>query len=194
MMWRAPEQTVTHASPDEVRAELRAQLERALDAGIDVTHLDAHMGTALDPKFARAYVELACEHRLPAFIPELSRLELTPRQARAADLYRELIGAARANGLPVFDGFEGRSLDFAPGRGLEHNLARIERLGRGLSYLITHCARGDSELQAIASDWRLREEERRIYSDGSMRSALEQAGIHRLGMRRLRESMRAGCA
>src|SRR5262245_24685032 len=63
MLWRTPEQTVAHASDSEVRAELRAQLERALDAGIDVTHLDAHMGTALDPRFARAYVELAFEFR-----------------------------------------------------------------------------------------------------------------------------------
>jgi predicted glycoside hydrolase/deacetylase ChbG (UPF0249 family) len=190
--WREPAQTAAHASESEVRAELRAQLERALAAGIDVTHLDAHMGTALDPRFARVYFELAFEFRLPAFVPDLEGLELSPRQSRAAPLYRELLDAARRRGFPVFDGFEGSSLHFAPGSGLAHNRARLARLGPGLSYLITHCARGDDELRAIAADWRLREEERRIYSDGSMQLALEQAGIRSIGMRPLRELLRAG--
>jgi predicted glycoside hydrolase/deacetylase ChbG (UPF0249 family) len=191
MLWRTPEETVAHASEAEVRAELRAQLERALDAGIDVTHLDAHMGTALDPRFARVYVELAFEFRLPAFVPELAGVQLSPRQARAADFYRELIDGVRARGFPVFDHFEGTSLRFTPGDGLAHNLARVARLGPGLSYLITHCARGDAELRGFASDWQLREEERRICSDGSMQRALDAAGVRCVGMRALRECLRA---
>jgi hypothetical protein len=185
MLWRTPEQTAEHATPQEVALELRAQLERALDAGIDVTHLDAHMGTALDPRFARAYVELALEFRLPAFLPELAGLELSPRQARAAAFYGELIDTARARGLPVFDHFEGASLRFTPGRGLEHNRARLARLGPGLSYFITHCARADAELRAFARDWELREEERRLWSDGSLARALDEAGIRTVGMRAL---------
>jgi predicted glycoside hydrolase/deacetylase ChbG (UPF0249 family) len=181
---------VAHAGPEEVARELRAQLERALEAGIDVTHLDAHMGTALDPRFARAYVELAAEFRIPAFIPRLEGVELSARQASAAQFYRELLADARGLGLPIFDGFEGASLRFVPGRGLEHNRARIARLGPGLSYLITHCARGDEELRALTGDWELREEERRIYSDGSMGRALAEAGVHTIGMRPLRALMR----
>jgi hypothetical protein len=190
MFWRVPEETVRHASLDEVRLELRAQLERALESGIDVTHLDAHCGTALDPRFARAYFELAFEFHLPAFIPALEGLELSPRQSEAAPLYRELLESARRRGFPVFDHFEGASLHFEPGGGLEHNRGRLARLGPGLSYLITHCARGDPELRAAVRDWRLREEERRIYSDGSMRREFERAGIATIGMRPLRELMR----
>jgi predicted glycoside hydrolase/deacetylase ChbG (UPF0249 family) len=189
-MWREPAQTVAHASESEVRAELRAQLEHALAAGIDVTHLDAHMGTALDPRFARAYVELALEFRLPAFIPEPAGLALTARQSAALPLYRELIDAVRARGAPVFDQLEGDSLSFAPGDGLAHNLARLARLRPGLCWWITHCARGDDELRALARDWRQREEERRIWSDGSMGRALAQAGVRTLGMRPLRDLLR----
>ena len=34
-----------HASEEDVAAEIAAQLQTALDAGVDVTHLDNHMGS-----------------------------------------------------------------------------------------------------------------------------------------------------
>ena len=56
-----------HADLDEVRKECRAQLERAIYWGFDVSHLDSHMGTMqLRPEFFDVYLELAVEFRLPA--------------------------------------------------------------------------------------------------------------------------------
>ena len=48
---------------------MRAQIERALQAGIDVTHLDTHMGAALVPELAEIYVQLGREYRLPGLLP-----------------------------------------------------------------------------------------------------------------------------
>ena len=62
-----PAEVAARAEPGEVEIELRAQVERALAAGIDVTHLDAHMGTVLMPRFVDIYRRLAVEYRLPAF-------------------------------------------------------------------------------------------------------------------------------
>jgi hypothetical protein len=60
------EEVRARADPDEVRAECRAQVEQALAWGVDVTHLDAHMGTVqVDPRFFETYVELAAAFRLP---------------------------------------------------------------------------------------------------------------------------------
>src|SRR5947209_4873263 len=42
---RTVEDVWDHADLDEVRRELRAQVERALYWGFDVSHLDSHMGT-----------------------------------------------------------------------------------------------------------------------------------------------------
>ena len=107
---------------------------------------------------------------------------------RLAEFERR-IDAAEAAGFPVFDHFEADSLSFAPGTGLAHNTARIDRLGPGLAYLITHCAEGGPELESITRDWRQRDEERRIYSDGSMARELERRGIRTSGMRPLRENL-----
>ena len=55
-----------HADLDEVRRECRAQIERAILWGFDVSHLDAHMGTLqLRPEFFDVYLELAVTFGLP---------------------------------------------------------------------------------------------------------------------------------
>jgi predicted glycoside hydrolase/deacetylase ChbG (UPF0249 family) len=55
-----------HADLDEVRRECRAQIERAILWGFDVSHLDAHMGTLqLRPEFFDVYLDMAAEFRLP---------------------------------------------------------------------------------------------------------------------------------
>ena len=55
-----------HADLDEVRRECRAQIERAILWGFDVSHLDSHMGTLqLRPEFFDIYLDLAVEFRLP---------------------------------------------------------------------------------------------------------------------------------
>jgi len=54
------------ADLDEVRAECRAQVDQALAWGVDVTHLDAHMGTMqIDRRYFETFVELAAEYDLP---------------------------------------------------------------------------------------------------------------------------------
>jgi predicted glycoside hydrolase/deacetylase ChbG (UPF0249 family) len=194
MLWRAREDVIRNAGADEVHRELRAQVVRALDAGIDVTHVDSHMGTVFDPKFVRAYFEVAREFGLPAFLPRLGSVRLSWRQWRAGLLYRRLFVDARAQGFAIFDHFCSASLHFQPGQGYAHNRERLSRLGPGLSYLITHCARGDEDLRLVARDWQLRDEERRIYSDGSMARVLEELGFRTIGMRPLRDLLRTGRA
>lgn len=54
------------ADLDEVRAECRAQIDQALGWSVDVSHLDAHMGTMqVDPRFFAIFLELALEYDLP---------------------------------------------------------------------------------------------------------------------------------
>src|SRR6185437_13718217 len=63
---RTLEDVWDHADLDEVRKELRAQIERAIYWGFDVSHLDSHMGTVqLRPEFFDVYLELAVDFGLP---------------------------------------------------------------------------------------------------------------------------------
>jgi hypothetical protein len=191
-MWRTTAETIAHATPEEVDRELRAQIDRALEAGIDVTHVDSHMGTVFDLKFVDLYVEIALEYRLPAFVPRIDpglaeRLGIVDRYERYVEVSRRL----ESEGFPVFDHFNADSLSFTPGTGVDHNTRRVEGLGEGLSYLIIHAARGGGELESITHDWRQRDEEHRIYSDGSMTEVLERQKVRTLGMRPLRDLVRS---
>src|SRR5207237_1360558 len=62
---RTVEDAWDHADLDEVRKECRAQVEKAIYWGFDVSHLDSHMGTLqLNPAFFDAYLETAVEFHL----------------------------------------------------------------------------------------------------------------------------------
>lgn len=61
-MWADVKDVRKHATVAAVERELRAQVETALAAGIDVTHLDCHMGAAMMPEFVEVYDRLpACK-------------------------------------------------------------------------------------------------------------------------------------
>ena len=180
--YRTVRETNQHASPAEVETELRAQVEAALEAGVDVTHLDSHMGTLFHPRFFDIYLQLAREYRLPLFLPRAS-VDALERADDVAEMEE-----AR---FVVFDGFCADSLDFAEGGGAAHNARRIADLTSGLNYLICHPAQGGQELSAIADTAHQRDFERQFYGGPEGRAALDAAGIETIGMRPLRDLLRA---
>ena len=190
---RTSAEVLARARPEEVEIELRAQLERALAAGIDVTHLDVHMGTAFLPPFLESYARLAREYRLPVFAVRPEHEALVALGAEeAAELYRQVLDGLEADGIPILDGFDADSLAFEPGGGEAHNAARLAGLRRGVNYLICHPARDGPELAAITSDAHMRDFERRFYGGEAGRRAFEEQGLRRVGMRPLRDLVRAG--
>jgi predicted glycoside hydrolase/deacetylase ChbG (UPF0249 family) len=189
---RTTRETLARARPEHVEIELRAQIERALAAGIDVTHLDAHMGTALLPPFGEIYARLARDYRLPVFAirPDEAALRAAGVPGAAA-FFVALAEELEAAGVPLLDGFDANSLHFSPGEGEAHNAQRLRGLRTGVSYLICHPARGGEELSAICPDAHARDFERSFYGGDAGRRALEAEGIRTLGMRALRELVRA---
>ena len=110
LLWRTVAEVRRNADPDAVEQEWRAQIERALDFGINVTHLDAHMGTALAPEWCDRYVAVGIDYGVPVLICdslaayEPNRHVASPAEAQAADdAIKAAAATARAAGMPVFD-------------------------------------------------------------------------------------------
>lgn len=139
------------AKPVEVEREIRAQIERALALGIRPTHLDSHMGALFStPELFSIYVKVAREYRLPFLA-----LRGDPRIAPQPPLSEKdiLVNAVVMAGSEV-----GRD------QWKEFYLKSIAGLEPGLTYMIVHLGRDDSELQAVTvnheaygSAWRQRD-------------------------------------
>ena len=189
---RAAIEVAKNAKPEEVEIELRAQIEKALAAGIDVTHIDSHMGTVFFPQFVPIYTKLAREYRVPAFAVRPDAELLAARGLPGAEkLFAGLMDRLEEAGVPVLDAFDAESLDFPDGEGVAHNRGRIARLVRGVTYLICHPARDSEELRAAMTfGAHQRDFERSFYGGEAGRSALAEAGVKTAGMRALRALMR----
>ena len=191
-LWRDVASTRRHCDPAAAEVEMRAQVERALAAGIDVTHLDAHMGAALAPEFCDAYLRLGEEFDVPVLLT--SRLaEYGPRNHLAdADVarYDATVARARSLGFVVFD------------RVLETNWARttsaeewytelFTTMPSGLTFAAMHFnAPGDVEvIEPHSAHIRIAEYE--LFSDAAFRELLLALDIEFLGFRELRDRHRS---
>lgn len=63
------ESVVQNASPAEVEEEIRSQVKRAIQFGINPTHLDAHMYSVHhNVDFLKAFIKVGHEYKIPVFI------------------------------------------------------------------------------------------------------------------------------
>lgn len=186
-----PEETIRRADLRVVTTELKAQLERALAAGIDVTHVDSHMGTVMYEPFFQLYVDLALEYRLPLFLPKISASGLA-RQGLSPDLIErrlQLMSELEERGVPLFDGLMMLPLD-DPTDHIARAKDLIDKLRPGLTYMILHPSVDTPELRACAPDWPSRVANYEAFSNPELREYVQQAGVHLIGYRPLRDLMR----
>ena len=189
---RTAVEVAKNAKPEEVEIELRAQIEKALAAGIDVTHIDSHMGTVFFPQLLPVYAKLAREYRVPAFAVRPDPEVLAARGfAGAEKLFEGLMTLLEDARVPILDAFDAESLEFPDGDGLAHNRGRLARLSSGVTYLICHPARDGAELRAAMTfGAHQRDFERSFYGGEAGRQALAEEGVQTVGMRALRDLMR----
>ena len=169
-----------HADLDEIRRELRAQVERAIIWGFDVSHLDSHMAALeLRPEFFDIYLELALDFGLPLRLPSASA-------ERAAGFPLRRLAAEEGVLFPDH-------LVRAPGRGLRKGLERtLFDLQPGVTEIDAHPAVDSPELRALAPDWALRVDDHDVLvHDHGVRALAERAGVELIGYRPLREAMRS---
>ncbi|MBF6567431.1 MAG: polysaccharide deacetylase family protein [Candidatus Binataceae bacterium] len=183
-LWREVSAVFKHAKVDQAQAELRAQIDKTIAAGIDPTHLDCHMGPLhLRADFHELYVRLARDYRLPIRVtprPILRRLGLDHIVAQldqAGIFYPDnlVIGGRRT-----------------PESANEYWTETIRKLPPGISEIYCHPAYASAKLRAFAHDAAKREADFRFFTGPGVREHIAQQGIQLIGYRRLRDAMRGG--
>jgi hypothetical protein len=194
-VWRDVASVVQHVGEDDARAELRAQVEHALAMGIDVTHLDTHMGTVILPQYLPAYVDLAVEFRLPLFLvrPSDRRIDAL---GEGAGVYQAQIDRLDALGWPVLDHIIHRTLSEIAPEDKEPTFRRMfAELRPGLTHFLVHPAIGCDELDAMAPrDCKHRAADYEVFRTPMMREYCESLGIKLSGYRPIRDRLRARLA
>jgi chitin disaccharide deacetylase len=178
---RTPLDLWDHADLDEARRELRAQVERAILWGFDVSHLDSHMATLQQkPEFFDIYLDLAVEFALPIRLtgPETERTVGFPFRKLAAE-----------EGVVFPDHFT-----YLRGAGSRREIERaIADLPPGLTEIHVHPAVDTPELRAQTPDWAGRVDDHDlVVNDHSLPALLDRLGVTRIGYRRLRDLQRSG--
>jgi chitin disaccharide deacetylase len=170
-----------HADSTEVLRECRAQIERALAWGIDVTHLAPHLTSiTVRPEFFDVYLELAFEFSLPIRIPSTISAET------AGFPFRQL---AADEGIIFPDHFDH---DWRAGS-RDRVLNAIESLQPGVTEIHVQPAIDTPEVRALgdtAVGWI--DDLALVTTDTELRTALADSGAVLIGYRELRDVMQAG--
>ena len=169
-----------HADLDEVRRECRAQIERAILWGFDVSHLSSHLG-ALEfrPEFFDIALDLAVEFKLPL------RLSSASAERTVGFPFRRL---ADEEGICAPD-YLVRSRTRSGRVSLDRLLSDMEP---GVTEIVLRPAVDTGELRALAPDWASHVDDHDVVTVGQSLPALaDRAGVTLIGYRRLRELQRA---
>ncbi len=168
------------ADPVDVEAECRAQIDQALAWGVDITHLDNHMGTLqVNAKLYPIYVKLAQEYKLPLRMA-----------GRSADERLGFHGRKQADDAGVLfpDHFS-----FQWGTETAQIFDRyLESPRTGVMEVILHPVEDGPELHAYdKTESAIRIHDAACGVDDGLKSRLDAAGIRRISFRPIRDAMRA---
>jgi predicted glycoside hydrolase/deacetylase ChbG (UPF0249 family) len=186
-------QVFQNARPEAVEREVNAQIECALAAGIDVTHVDSHLGTIMNPKFIQSYIQAAASRLLPNMLPRLDArgVEVMSLSADQIQMYGPVIQQLENMGVPMLDGLLFIPLHEPHGQ-METAKDLFGNLPVGISHLVLHPSIDTVELRSIASDWESRVSNYNTFMSDELKKFIEGEDIKLIGYRQIRDAMREG--
>jgi hypothetical protein len=171
---------------------MRAQIDTALAAGFDVTHLDAHMGTIMCPEFVDIYLRLGIDYRLPILlVKDYNRFN--PRSysgPMSNEPYAAALAQARAKGFPIFEiVFETPWQRTTSAEVAYREL--FQGIPDGMTFLSLHFnAPGDFEVVEPDSA-HIRTDEYKLFKTARIGEWVRECGLEVIGLRGVRDRLRA---
>ncbi len=185
-LWENVGLVAANVRAEEAEMELRAQIDRARQFGVPLSHLDTHMGSLLArPDLVELYARLALDYNLPILFVRDPDKRIAREYPAVAQRAAEITKALDAKGLPILD----TVLQFYGGRSHEQRLntyiEALSQLKPGVTEMIIHCGYADDELRAITSSAERRDGDRRIFSSDRVRKLLQEQDIQLISWKAL---------
>ncbi|GGA44248.1 polysaccharide deacetylase family protein [Paenibacillus physcomitrellae] len=171
----------SQADPEEVKAEIDAQITKALAWGIAPTHLDNHMGSlfglATGRHFVQILIEAAAKYGLPLRLPRSAGSFTDPALAELAE---SSVKFADHHGVLIPDDllnwpYAPETASYAEAK--NRLFVAFEQMSAGISELIMHPSAVNDELKAITPHWRWRGIEMGLLTDPDTWDKIKQEGI-----------------
>jgi predicted glycoside hydrolase/deacetylase ChbG (UPF0249 family) len=173
------------AKLDEIEKELRTQIEKAKQFGIDFTHFDSHMATLFGrADYLKLLINLGREYKVPVLLNKSG-----PRSAFNVDL----AGFVTDKDVTVDAIYTASPDDYK--KGMENFYTRVlKALQPGLSIFIIHTAYDNEEMQAITidhPDWGAawRQADYNFFTSDNCKKLLEEQKIHVITWREVRDKL-----
>ncbi len=190
-LWDGVQQVAMHAKAEEVQLELQAQIDRARQFGVPLSHLDTHMGALVSrDDLLEVYVQLGIKNNLPVLF--MRKLDDGADRAYPvlAAKHGVLLPQLESHKLPTID----RLLQFYDGDTHEQRRARyvdaLRTLQPGVTELIIHCGFDNEELRAITGSSSRRDGDRKIFTEPDIRDLIRELKIEVISWKQLRELQR----
>lgn len=163
----------SHAKPEAVEQELRAQIEKAKSLGIEPTHLDSHMGCLFfqNPTLFAIYLKMGREYGLPAMVSR-DFLSVAPEPFQKAVTEKDIV---------IDRVFTANPDDYKKGMA-QYYTSVFQSLQPGVSALLIHTAYDDAEMQGVSvdhPDWGAawRQADYNFFTGEECRKLLKEQGI-----------------
>ncbi len=192
---RGVPEVAARAKANEVETELRAQVQRALDFGIPVTHLDTHMGALVSrPDLVEVYVRIGLEFDLPVLFMRNVDAQTAKAYPALAEKAQEMVRMLDDRQLPVLDRlYQTYSTPNEETRRAGY-LKILRELKPGINELIIHCGIDNEELQAITTSSAGRDADRRIFLDPEVLDEIKKQNIELVSWKQMHEMIKRKAA
>jgi predicted glycoside hydrolase/deacetylase ChbG (UPF0249 family) len=187
-LWHSVQQVCAHATPDEIEAEIRAQIDRAEKLGIEITHLDSHMGTL----FARAdyferFLKIGIEKQIPILAVGGHMTHTLVENGAAAKALLPLAPKIWDAGLPVIDDLHTSVTSWKAEDKKERFFKLVRELKPGITEILFHSSVMTEELPLITGSAASRHGDTQLLKDPELKALLKEKNVHVTTWRELKK-------
>jgi hypothetical protein len=177
-LWQLPVQTMVNATADDVERELRAQINRARNLGLEPTHLTTHLGTLVTrPDFMEVYLRVARQEWIPAMIVEITPVQLERFRDQGFPLPDDVVALLDDYPLPKVDDLRFLGSEASSDATKQAFLKLLEGLSPGITQIAFPPAIESEALPRIAPNAQQRVWNAQLFADEDVQKALAADGI-----------------